>query len=236
MSSGHAPFRFRQFTVHHDRCAMKVGTDGVLLGAWADLPIAGAGLDIGTGSGLLALMAAQRSPGLVLDAVEPDPAAAAQARDNIQASPWRDRIEIWETRIQAFTPPRAYEVILCNPPFFRQALAAPDPVRHLARHADDLPYEALIETLVRLLMPQGTASMIIPVSEGPHLLRLTAAAGLKMIRQTVVRTTPAKAPYRWLLTLSREDIPLATDELVLHEPGSNRYSAAHQALTGAFYL
>ena len=111
-------FQFKQFTIRQEKCAMKVGTDGVLLGAWADVTQARRLLDIGTGTGLIAIMAAQRNPELIIDAIEIDPAAFEQARENANNTPWRERIHIFQGKVQTFAPAYKYDTIVCNPPFF----------------------------------------------------------------------------------------------------------------------
>ena len=150
-------FSFRQFTIHQDQCAMKVGTDGVLLGAWVNVENAQRILDVGTGTGLIALMCAQRSES-VIDAVEVDRAASEQAAVNCSASPWKDRITVVHDSFQHFAESTAYryDLIVSNPPFFKNSLKPKGLARSLARHDDRLSYESLLYYTVKILEPGGT--------------------------------------------------------------------------------
>ena len=143
-------FLFKQFIVHHDRCAMKVGTDGVLLGAWAPVDQAHTALDVGTGTGLVALQLAQRNPHLRVTAVEIDAPAAAQAAENVAGSPWPDRIEVVCADFNDFQPDGRFDLIVSNPPYFVDALPCPDRQRNTARHAGGLNYDLLFRRSARL--------------------------------------------------------------------------------------
>ena len=145
-------FNFKRFTVHQDKCAMKVGTDGTLLGAWAQAPQEPCRiLDIGTGTGLIALMMAQRYPNASIVGIDIDPAAVAQARDNVTASPFADRISIYEADICHFDENATFDSVICNPPFFTGDLICPDKQRAVARHAISLSYHDLISSAYKHL-------------------------------------------------------------------------------------
>ncbi|MBQ7472671.1 MAG: methyltransferase [Prevotella sp.] len=199
-------FRFKQFTIHQDRCAMKVGTDGVLLGAWAE---GGSNiLDIGTGTGLIACMMAQRFPDARVQAIEIDEAACQQAKENISASPFSERIFITNTSLQEYitTPSdgtRKFDSVVCNPPYFVNALKAPDAQRNLARHADTLPFSSLAKGVQALLEEDGVFSMIIPTDSVSAFLQETIFQGLFLTRRFDVKTTPHKAPKRSLLSFRK---------------------------------
>lgn len=232
-------FQFRQFRIVQDRCAMKVGTDGVLLGAWTPCSSARHVLDVGTGTGLLALMLAQRCPGASVEAVEIDPDAAAQAADNVRSSPWHDRILVRCTSFQAFAAQSLarFDTIVCNPPYFRSSLHSPDARRTAARHADGLPLDQLVSGVVRLLSPDGAFSVVLPLPEGESLLRLCLSAGLFLRRRTWVypmRRSPQ--PKRVLLSFGFSDAPAREDSLVIEEADRHDYSDAYRRLTSAFYL
>ncbi|MGL5464298.1 MAG: tRNA1(Val) (adenine(37)-N6)-methyltransferase, partial [Aeromonas veronii] len=155
-------FTFKQFHINHDRCAMKVGTDGILLGAWAPVEQARRVLDIGTGSGLIALMLAQRSRSdCRLDAVELDINAASQARENAAASPWADRVTIIESAIQDYQA-APYDLVVSNPPYFVAGQSFSDPARALARHTGALDSHALLAACDRLLSPNGQVALVLP--------------------------------------------------------------------------
>lgn len=178
---------------------MKVGTDGVLLGAWFGLEPGQSVLDIGTGTGLIALMAAQRGAGRVV-AVEIEPDAAAQAMENVQASPWP--VTVQNVDISDYRPEQPFDRIVCNPPYFRDSLRCPDEGRRTARHNDSLSYEDLVSAVCRLLAPDGEFSVVLPT--GKDMIRIAQAAGLNVIRSTEVVTAPGRQPKRVLLTFSRQ--------------------------------
>ena len=231
-----AYFQFRQFTIRHERCAMKVGTDGVLLGAWASLPAKGRVLDIGTGTGLLALMAAQRSPDVKVVAIDIDADAVCQAKANVEASPFAGRVEVLHTALQEYDAPAAsFDAVLCNPPFFEESLLPPDAGRTLARHTTSLPFAALVADAGKLLADGGRFSVVLPTTSYDSFRLLCFAQGLLPERLCYVRTTPTKAPKRVLATFLK-GTPETFDEntLILNE-GQQR-SADYAALTRDFYL
>ena len=147
---------------------MKVGTDGTLLGAWASLRSAGTILDIGTGTGLIAIMAAQRSPEARITAIDIDADCITQARENVAASPWSDRIEVVHSSLQDFEPAIRFERIISNPPYFVDSLRSPDAARSTARHTDTLPFAELSQGVSRLLSPTGRFALILPPPEIAH--------------------------------------------------------------------
>jgi tRNA1Val (adenine37-N6)-methyltransferase len=199
---------------------MKVGTDAVLLGAWADVSGAKSILDIGTGCGVIALMLAQRS-NAVVDAVDIDEQSAKQAAENFKNSPWK--LNVFNTSIQKFEHDR-YDLIVSNPPFFSKSLLPPKAHRKLARHTESLSFAELFEAAERLLAPSGRFAIIVPES-----LRMP---GFHCIRETAVYTR--NKPERFLLEFSRQEKVPAKADLILLD-GENR-SAAHQKLTQDFYL
>lgn len=218
---------------------MKVGTDGVLLGAWVDAPSSGHIWDVGTGTGLIALMLAQRCADARITAIEIDPAAAAQARQNIEASPWAHRIEVvtGDIRAVADTLPRP-DLIVSNPPFFTNALLPPDGARSAARHDTTLPMRALIDIASQSLNPSGSLAMIIPADRADDAVTEAAMARLSPCRLTAVRTTPAKAPKRMLLRFTRSTTVssslISDDQFIQEAPGV--YSQWYRNLTHDFYL
>lgn len=227
-------FSFKRFTVYHDRCAMKVGTDGVLLGAWAPVSSACRVLDVGTGTGLISLMLAQRCPAFI-KAVDIAPEAVEQAKINVAASPWSDRIEVELQDICRYVSDTCFDVIVSNPPYFVNSLKCPDTGRTTARHTDDLDFESLITAVARLLAPEGVFSVIIP-TDGMHLLVTTATRqGLYLSRQTLVHTKPGAEPKRVLLAFKRFPTECVTDSLII-ELSRHIYSKEYIALTRDFYL
>ena len=229
-------FMFKQFNIHHDRCAMKVGTDGVLLGAWADIKRATQILDIGCGSGLITLMAAQRSKahvtGLEIDAI-----AAEQAQENCQASPFAKRTTIIHEDLKTFYPNKKFDCILSNPPFFAETLLPPDKRRATARHTQELTYSTLIENARRLMLPNTMFHVILPYTILNHFISLCSINGLSLLRQTNVITSPRKTPKRVLLTFTNNISAThpTQDTLLLNDQTGNR-SYDYTQLTKDFYL
>ncbi len=234
-------FRFKEFVVRQAGAAMKVGTDGVLLGAWASLT-GGEGriLDVGTGTGLIALMAAQRTAGTLIDAIEIDPAAAEQARRNVEDSPWADRISVEAVSLQELSEradlPR-YDHILSNPPYFVDSLKPPDAGREAARHAGQLTYDELAAGVARLLAPEGRFSAIFPYEESALFVVRAAIAGLYCVRRTNVHTAPGRPVKRVLLGFSRTRPASVKEEtLIIENAARDGYSDAYRQLTRDFYL
>ena len=230
-------FRFKQFTVAHDQCTHKVGTDGVLIGAWVRLsPADRRVLDVGTGSGLISLMVAQRSGAPTqIDAIDIGDADVCQARDNVARSPWRERIAVYHTSLQDFAPAIRYDLIVTNPPYFINSLPAPDGGRSRARHTILLPYDDLLAHSVRLLKPSGRLALILPFREGLEFLRMASSCGLSVLRKTMVRSRGDKPPERLLMELAFTGGPENSDELILYDR-DNSWSAAYKNLARPFYL
>ena len=228
-------FAFKQFTVRHDRCAMKVGTDGVLLGAWTDLSHSRRILDIGTGTGLIALMLAQRCMDARITAIDLDSAAVEQAQENIQASPWKDRIEALKQDICTYHPNGTFDTIVSNPPYFIDSLKCPDGQRSTARHTDTLDADRLIGKVSELLTSDGRFSIILPAEQTEDLIRVAGEKGLHPSRQTWVITRPGLSPKRILMEFRKIPVTLQPDELVI-ELERHVYSEEYIALTQEFYL
>jgi tRNA1Val (adenine37-N6)-methyltransferase len=235
-------FRFKHFTIHQERTAMKVGTDGVLLGAWAPLATARRILDIGTGTGLIALMAAQRAPQAVIEAVEIEAEATAQAEANVAASAWGDRIHIHHTDFEQYAAAEAerggtFDVIVSNPPFFTETLKSADAGRAMARHADSLPFAQLMAGSARLLTPDGALALIYPYTADGDVQTAAISARLYCSDLCEVHTTPRKAPKR-LMAIFRHTAPsyvFRRTTLNLHD-ATGALSAEYQTLTSEFYL
>lgn len=159
-------FHFKQFTIHQDKCAMKVSTDACIQGAWTPINTQVKDvLDIGTGTGLLSLMLEQRNPGLQIDAIELDAEAAAQAKENISNSPWQDRINVIQADVLEYPFSKQYDMVICNPPFFQNSLLGPDDKRNNVRHTLSLTFDNLFDVISKVLKPSGYASILLPVAE-----------------------------------------------------------------------
>jgi tRNA1Val (adenine37-N6)-methyltransferase len=229
-------FQFKQFLIRQDRCAMKVGTDGVLLGAWTDVAGAETILDIGTGTGLIALMLAQRSTAPV-DAIEIDEAAAEQACENVAASPWKDRIQVSHITLQSFTEQgKKYDLIVSNPPFFSNSLRARGDQRSLARHSHTLSLTELITGVSRLLSSKGRFALIWPAANFSSVVQVAASCRLFPLRQTRVIPAPGKPVKRILAEFTGKQRKTHSSELIIEQFGRHKYSQEYKDLTGDFYL
>lgn len=232
-----AYFQFRQFRVSHRRSSMKVGTDAVLLGAWANVVAAKTILDAGTGAGVIALMMAQRTNGkAIIDAVEIDPEAAADAAENFIHSPWSTSLNLIQQSLQHLVPQHPYDLIISNPPYFINSLKPPLPSRQTARHAGEMTFDMLITTAVsHLKQPSGRLALILPVTESIVFHTKAAATGFYLIRRCDFRTRTHKPVERVLMEFSFQQIQTVTEELCLYQQGEE-WSAAYKKLTGDFYL
>lgn len=226
-------FRFKQFTVWHDRCAMKVGTDGVLLGAWVSLDQARNVLDIGTGSGLIALMIAQRCLAQITG-IDIDADAIEQAGENASASPWGNRIRFYQADANSFQN-GVYDTIVSNPPYFRERVHCPDGQRNAARHTESLTFENLLNAVVRLMSEGGNFSVILPMEAGERFITLAAERHLYLLRRTYVHTKPSVSPKRVLMTFVRTIQACDTAHLIIEE-SPRVYSPEYAKLVGDFYL
>lgn len=218
---------------------MKVGTDGVLLGAWAGTGLSPRRiLDIGTGTGLIAIMMAQRFPAAEVVGVDID--SVEEARRNGDESPWGDRLEFGQCPVQEFHPGEAFDLIVSNPPFFVDSLLPPDEGRSRVRHTLTLSFEDLCRAACRLLNPGGRFAVVLPLTESEQFLR-SAVGSFVLCRRTVVRTTPRRPPKRVLLELERftPDLKVTPPDEQLLSIGTGRheeYTGEYRALTGDFYL
>lgn len=228
-------FKFKRFTVWHDRCAMKVGTDGVLLGAWVPSGDYQHALDVGTGTGLIALQLTQRMPNVRVVAVEIDEDAARQAQENADRSPWGARIRVVCEDFNKFVSDIRFDLIVSNPPFFVDALKCPDMKRNLARHAwGGLNYGALLCRSVDLLQPGGKVCMVIPAEQEQFVLDAAWACKLYPSHLVRVYTKPYKPCRRILLALSGDlSICLEQELYVLEDDGT--YSQEYLNLVKDFY-
>jgi tRNA1Val (adenine37-N6)-methyltransferase len=232
-------FQFKKFAVEQDGCAMKIGTDGVLLGAWTPINYNACSiLDIGTGTGVIALMLAQRTNAKQIDALEIDEQAYEQATDNFENSSWSDRLFCFHAGLDEFVeePEDEYDLIVSNPPFYTDDYKSGTEQRDLARFADALPFEDLIEAAALLLSENGIFSVIIPFKEEETFLALAAAYELYPFKITRVKGTPTATIKRSLLAFSRnKNIDFPIDELII-ETARHIYTAEYIELTKDFYL
>ncbi len=217
---------------------MKIGTDGVLLGAWAGCANETRILDVGTGSGIIALMMAQRNANIAVDAVEPEQAAAKQASENFDLSPWNDQLCVYHASLQEFSAfaPFKYSQIVCNPPFFTASLKAPNGARKMARHNDSLPVSDLMRITSALITPQGKASFIIPADAYKNWIAVAGGFSLYPACVTLVKSSADRMAHRVLVTFTHIELPqLNENELIIYASPSV-YSSGYKELTRDFYL
>ena len=218
-------FQFKQFAICQDLCAMKVGTDGVLLGAWAN-----GGkriLDAGTGTGIIALMMAQRYPNAVVTAIDIDEGAVKQAQQNVAQSPFAQQITVLHNTLQEHQG--EYDAIISNPPFFIDSLAAPDEQRNVARHTQTLTYTELMQAAWRLLSDEGELSVVVPFDYRKRMEDEAIFVGFFPSKVCAVKTTERKPAKRYLLSFKKHPCRCEQEQLTI---GSERY----QELTKEFYL
>ena len=231
-------FRFKQFSVTNERSAMKVNTDGVLLGAAMTIrPSDRRMLDIGTGTGTIALMAAQRSSGTAqIDAIDIDEPSATEAAANFAASPWAHALNIHHTSLDEFQAETEYDLIFSNPPYFEDSLTAPDQRKSAARHTSDgLSYRDIFEFAVKHLSAEGRVSFVLPADQEANLCRYGRMCGFYLFRILRIRTVPRKAPTRIIAEFSR----LRTDspeDTVLTIQNDGQYTQEYLSITKDFYL
>lgn len=231
-------FTFKQFHIDHSKCAMKVGTDGTLIGAWASIPCEQCTiLDIGTGTGLIAIMAAQRAQQTQIIGIDIDSDCIEQARENVAVSPWSERINIIHCPLQEFTSSKGLDVIISNPPYFVDSLLSPDEKRTTARHTMTLSFNDLCDGVLRLLAPNGTFALILPPAEAERFLSVVRGR-LFLTRRCDVWSTPESGIKRVMMELQMQpptELP-KIEKLIIEDSGPMGYSAEYRQLTRDFYL
>lgn len=231
-------FRFKQFTVFHHKCAMKVGTDGVLLGAWTGVDDVSEVLDVGTGTGLIALMVAQRNPLAMVIAIDVDEQAVEQARENIGTSPFSDRIAVEHFDFRQFVEnsSKRFDLIVSNPPYFSHSLLPPDRKRARARHSVSLTLDDLLRLSAGCLAPEGVLSLVLPYDKKDELERLSAKYRYYLKRQTSVYPLPCTQPKRLLVELTLVPVKgYETDSLTI-EASRHQYTKDFSDLVSDFYI
>lgn len=230
-------FTFKQFTVYHDRSSLKVGTDAVLLGAWADTTNAKRILDIGTGCGVIALMLAQRSNAQI-DAIDIDEESYKQAKENFLASPWSQRLEVYNIALNDFAPTASgqYDLIVSNPPYFTASYKPSDPQRFCARHNDQLPINELAKNSAELLSHSGKLAVILPLKEAAILTDELQKYNLFPEKELFIIPLGGREPFRKMLLFSRHPSEYSSDELIIETAPGQGYSKEYIALTRDYYL
>lgn len=229
-------FRFKQFEIDDSLSAMKIGTDGVLIGAWARVEGCRNILDVGTGTGLIALMTAQRNAEVHVTAIDIDNMAAEEARLNALRTPWHERITVLCADVRDYNPATKFDHIISNPPYFNDALRSPDVARNTARHTDTLGYEELVAAAERMLVAGGRLSVVLP-TDGAALFRRVAFERLWLARQMDVVTREGEEPKRTMMEFVLSDhalMPRCEHLTIHHRDGT--YTAEYRQLTAEFYL
>jgi tRNA1Val (adenine37-N6)-methyltransferase len=231
-------FQFKQFRIVQERSAMKVGIDGVLLGAWADPSGAERILDIGTGTGLIALMMAQKNGTAQIDAIEVDLEAFQEACLNIQQSDWSRRVKAWHCSFQEFAERKGYkyDLIVSNPPFFTNGAKAPVENRAQARHSDSLPLDVLISGAAGLLRENGRIALVLPVESLPEATQLADLNKLVVSRLCRVKPNPVKPDFRILIELKNTNCAIRESKLMIEFEKHHDYTLEYKELTKEFYL
>ncbi len=233
-------FQFKQFTVHQDKCAMKVCTDACLFGAWVASKIGNEitgvnnVLDIGAGTGLLSLMIAQKTNNVTIDAVEIEKNAVAQARENFNATSLNNRIKVIEADIKTLKLSSKYDLVISNPPFFENDLKSPDNAKNLAHHSDDLSLLELISIAKKILAPKGKFAILLPFRRAAGFEKQSTDAGFFIEQKTLVRQTENHAPFRIMYLLGMIELKIKTDYMSIKQ--KEQYTPEFITLLKEFYL
>jgi tRNA1Val (adenine37-N6)-methyltransferase len=230
-------FSCKEFKIVQSESIMKVSTDSILLGAWTDIPTSCPQvLDIGTGSGILALMLAQRTSKSMITAIEIDQEAYQLAAGNFEQSKWADRLAAMNCSLQDFSSDKTFDLIICNPPFFSGGVLSESPQKMVARHTQKLSHQDLLFNVKRLLSPEGLFSLVLPYVEGMRFIELANNFNLYCTHEMNVRGSENKPIERLLLTFSRNEKAKVIDSIVIEMEQRHKYSPEYIALTQAFYL
>ncbi|KPK79839.1 MAG: hypothetical protein AMS27_17640 [Bacteroides sp. SM23_62_1] len=231
-------FQFKQFIIKQDRTVFKVGTDGVLLGSWVNISSVKKVLDIGTGTGLIALMLAQRTKAEI-HAVETDDASFLQAGENIRESPWPERISLFHSSFQDFARSNQakYDLIVTNPPYFFDAIKSADDAKSMSRHHVRLSFHEILTGVSEVLEQSGLFALILPVIEGKIFLSLANSYGFFLKRKTDVIPVAGKKAIRYLMEFTREkEHSIQENELIVHHHTNREFTKDYRELTKDFYL
>lgn len=231
-----AYFHFKQFQISQNLCAMKVTTDAIVFGAMIDTRHCRNILDIGSGTGLLSLMMAQKTTAPIT-AIELDDAAVEQSMVNIKSSPWPEQISVVHASIQQYTAnnDRTFDCIVTNPPFFEQSLKGPDHQRNLARHSDSLDFSVLADIIQKQLSANGTAWVLLPVNSAKRFLQEASGKRLYPVAITELCSTLQHSPHRWIIQLSHQKTVTKKQTLVFYHQ-DRQYTEAFRQLTRDYYL
>lgn len=231
-------FQFKQFAIQQEKVAMKLGTDAMLLGSWADIENVSNALDIGSGTGILALMIAQRNSIAMIDGIDINKEAVEQAKENVLASPWKNRIHILHSDLANFYNDcnKKYDLIICNPPYFSNGFHVVNSGRNIARVAKNLNSELLFKATQNLLNETGKLAVIIPFENTEKFLESAMQHKLFCSRKTIVYSKADKPPIRILLEIKKQQSIVQENILIIEGENPNTYSDTFKTLTEEFYL
>jgi len=228
-------FRFKQFAIRQENAAMKVGTDGALLGAWSDVSKANNILDIGTGTAIIAMMVAQRNSTAAITAIEIDEKALIDANFNVENCPWTNRIKIIQSSLQEFTPTLKFDSIISNPPFFENSLKSNSRSKIKARHTDSLHYSDILNFASIHLSNIGVLHLILPVENAKKCIETAIEGGFYLKRICKVHPVPNKNAHRFVFELTKNATLTISESLIIETGKRHDYSLDYIALTKAFY-
>jgi tRNA1Val (adenine37-N6)-methyltransferase len=228
-------FRFKQFAIRQENAAMKVGTDGALLGAWCDVSKANNILDIGTGTAIISMMVAQRNSTAAITAIEIDEKAITDANFNVKNCPWSNRIKIIQSSLQEFIPNLKFDSIISNPPFFENSLKSNSKSKIKARHTDSLHYSDILNFASIHLSNIGVLHLILPVENAEKCIETAIEGGFYLKRICKVHPVPNKNAHRFLFELTKKATPTITESLIIETGKRHDYSQDYIALTKGFY-
>lgn len=230
-------FRFKQFTIHQDNCAMKVSTDACIAGAWTQIqPGVRRVLDIGTGTGLLSFMLAQKHTDVVIDAVELDASAAKQAAENVASSHWAERINVIHADAVGYRPEQPYDLIITNPPFFNNSLLGDKESRNMARHTRSLSHKVLFEILKNNLHATGYASILLPVTEHELWEEILEQNNWSLSNKLYVHPAEGKAANRIVSICSKLSALQCQEEHLHIRTADGTYTREFKKLMNPYYL
>ena len=229
------PFEFKKFKIHQNNAAMKIGTDGILLGAWADLSDKKKGIDIGSGTGIISIMLCQRNEILEIDSIEVSEKAVLDAKKNIKNCKWNERINLIHKDLKLFSTENKYDLIISNPPYFQKSLKPKDLDRLKARHEVSLNYKDVLNFSEKHLLKNGTINLILPIDQKQEVIEYAEKFGLYVSKECIVFPKPNKNPHRLLIELSKTKKTFESQSLTIENDGRHNYTDNYKKLTREFY-
>lgn len=229
------PFEFKKFKIHQNNAAMKIGTDGILLGAWADLSDKKKGIDIGSGTGIISIMLCQRNEILEIDSIEVSEKAVLDAKKNIKNCKWNERINLIHKDLKLFSTENKYDLIISNPPYFQKSLKPKDLDRLKARHEVSLNYKDVLNFSEKHLLKNGTINLILPIDQKQEVTEYVEKFGLYVSKECIVFPKPNKNPHRLLIELSKIKKTFESQSLTIENDGRHNYTDNYKKLTREFY-